>query len=267
MATTPPRSSFLRRPETVVFVVAILVRLWVLSRYIGTPYSGLQMGDMKFYHEWAVRILHGQLTDGHAFYGLPGYAYLLAGLYWVLGTDFPVNWMVIGALQSVCEALTAVLIFKFARVICTRETGTALSGGSLPPRSATVAAVLASLAYVLFVPAQTFSIILMPTAWLVCAYWWCVWQGVRPADPRALWRWLGLGLLVGGVAMMIATILFAIPLLLVAIALQTRRYGVPPLGGGAVESAGSSESGTRPLAAEGSPPKGGTPYLRALLAA
>ncbi len=272
MATTP-RTSFLSRPETAVFVVAMLLRLLVLSRFTASPYSGLQMGDMKFYHEWAVRILHGQLTDGHAFYGLPGYAYLLAALYRVLGTDFPADWMVIGVLQSVCEAFTAVLIFKFARIVCTFESGTPVSTGALPPpRSATIAAALASLAYVLFVPAQTFSIILMPTAWLVCAYWWCVWQGVRPANPRALWRWLGLGLLVGVVAMMIATILFAIPMLLVAIALQARSrsgFGVPALAGQAPHPQSAEENATRHRSADAEPPKGGTPnpWLRALLAA
>jgi tetratricopeptide (TPR) repeat protein len=267
MATTPPRSSFLRRPETAVFVVAIVLRLFVLSRFTATPYSALQMGDMKFYHEWAVRILHGQLTDGHAFYGLQGYAYFLAGIYRVLGSDFPANWMIVGVLQSVCEAFTAVLIFKIARIVCRPESGTALSTGAAPPLAATVAALLASLAYVLFVPAQTFSIILMPTAWLVAAYWWCVWQGVRPPEPRALWRWLGLGVLVGVVAMMIATILFAIPMLLVAIALQARRYGVPALAGGTLESPSDPENATRLVEADVQPPKGGTPYLRALLAA
>ncbi|HEV7403422.1 MAG TPA: tetratricopeptide repeat protein [Chthoniobacteraceae bacterium] len=262
----------MRRPETAVFVTAIILRLWVLSRFIATPYSGLQMGDMKFYHEWAVRILHGQWTDGHAFYGLPGYAYLLAGIYRVLGTDFAANWMVIGVLQSVCEAFTAVLIFKFARVLCTSETGTPGSmSPPAPPRSATIAAALAALAYVLFIPAQTFSIILMPTAWLVCAYWWCVWQGVRPANPRALWRWLGFGMLVGVVAMMIATILFAIPMLLTAIALQAARatgFVVPPSGGETQNSASGADA-TRSLPADVSPPKGGTtnPWRRALLGA
>ncbi len=266
MATTPPRSSFLRHPETVVFIVAILVRLWVLSRYIATPYSALQMGDMKFYHEWAVRILHGQLADGYAFYGLPGYAYLLAGIYRVLGTDFPGNWMVIGVLQCVWEACTALLIFKIATIVCTYESGTRLSTGSGKQGSAMLAAALASVAYMCFAPAQAFSIILMPTAWLVCAYWFCVWQCMRRPDPPALWRWLGLGLLVGVVAMMIATILFAIPMLLVAIMLQARRFVAPALAG---QEIGSAASAPVPLEYV-SPPKGGTanePRLRSALAA
>lgn len=275
MATTPPRKPFLRRPETAVFIGAILLRLFVISRFTATPYSGLQMGDMKFYHEWAVRILHGQWTDGHAFYGLPGYAYLLAGFYRVMGSDFAANWMVIAVVQSVCEAFTAVLIFKFARLLCSSEIGTGNSTHPAAARSASVAGLVASLAYVLFVPAQTFSVILMPTAWLVCAYWWCVWQGVRPPNPTALWRWLGLGLLVGIVAMMIATILFAIPMLLMAIALQVGRggvastYGVPASAGQVVAPADAAEHTTTASPADALPASAGTPsaWARALVAA
>ena len=221
MATTAPRSSFLFRSTTVVFIVAILLRLLVLARYTATPYFAQQMGDMKFYHDWALRIVAGQFTDGHAFYGLPGYAYLLALVYKVVGPNLTVNWFVIAAVQSVCEALTSVIIFIIATQVCEFSVRRSPAPG-VDPRLPTLAGAVAALAYVLFVPAQTFSIILMPTAWLVCAYWWCVWQAMRPVGKRPTLVWLGMGLLIGVVAMMIATILFAIPMLLVAIALDGR---------------------------------------------
>ena len=41
---------------------------------------------MHFYDDWAQRIVNGQLTDHLAFYGLPGYAYLLAALYQIAAT-------------------------------------------------------------------------------------------------------------------------------------------------------------------------------------
>src|SRR4051794_15574503 len=63
MVSPAPRTSFLLRPTTAVFFVAILLRLWVLARYTATPYFALQMGDMKFYHQWALRIVKGQLSD------------------------------------------------------------------------------------------------------------------------------------------------------------------------------------------------------------
>ena len=94
-------STFLRRPELAVFLVALAVRFLALMRFQESPFFETQGGDSKFYHEWALRILHGQWTDHHAFYGLPGYAYLLAGLYGVFGVD-P---FVPAALQAVAEAL------------------------------------------------------------------------------------------------------------------------------------------------------------------
>src|SRR5215218_10398860 len=106
-------SGLLRRPELWVFVVALAARLIVLLQFVDSPHFGVQGGDSKFYHDWALRILHGQWTDHHAFYGLPGYAYLLAGLYAVFGAEpfVPI------ALQAVLEALTAVLTYTFARRI------------------------------------------------------------------------------------------------------------------------------------------------------
>src|SRR3954462_4936984 len=114
MAPLERRNRRFPRWGAAIFAGAILLRLFILGRFVELPYFGQQMGDMKFYHDWAVRILHGQFTDGHAFYGLPGYAYLLAGLYRVVGTDFPLTWLVLAGLQSAIEAATAVLIFKFA---------------------------------------------------------------------------------------------------------------------------------------------------------
>ncbi len=40
---------------------------------------------MHFYNAWALRILRGEWTNHYAFYGLPGYPYLLAGIYKAFG--------------------------------------------------------------------------------------------------------------------------------------------------------------------------------------
>jgi len=214
MAPLERRNRRFPRWEAAIFAGAILLRLFILSRFAELPYFAQQMGDMKFYHDWAVRILHGQFTDGHAFYGLPGYAYLLAGFYRVVGTDFPLTWLVLAGVQSAIEAVTAVLIFKFARRICCYES---IEPSKPRPKIPALVGVIASATYVFFAPAQAFSIILMPTAWLVCAYWFCVWQAMTGGFTRSWIRSLGMGVLVGVVAMMIATILFAIPLLLLAL--------------------------------------------------
>jgi hypothetical protein len=83
-----------------------------------------------------------------------------------------------------------------------------------------VAAGAAALGWLCFVPAQAYAFILMPTIWLVAAYWFCVWVIVRRRNEGAVWPWIGLGLLVGVTAMLVATILFLVPLLIAAIGLQ-----------------------------------------------
>ena len=60
-------------------------------------------------------------------------------------------------------------------------------------------------------PAQAYSVILMPNAWLVFIFWFLVWQIVaRRKAPRLIWMLL-IGVVVGVTAMGIATILFLIP--------------------------------------------------------
>jgi hypothetical protein len=76
---------------------------------------------------------------------------------------------------------------------------------------------LAALGWAFYLPAQAYSVILMPTAWLVFIFWWIVWQVVRRSIlPSWLW-FLGVGILIGVTAMGVATILFLLPLLLAAV--------------------------------------------------
>ena len=162
---------------------------------------------MKFYADWAARIAQGRWSDGQAFYGLPGYAYCLAGLFVVGG----VNPMLVGMIQVGLEAMTSVLIFKIARKVFAELQNS--ERGSIP----TVVAALASLGWVFYLPAQTFSTILMPSAWLVAAFWSCVWWLVKARAPSTSRPWFAFGMFIGVVAMMVATILFLIPLFLAAI--------------------------------------------------
>src|SRR5438270_12759701 len=87
-----------------------------LSTLLGLTHSALLLpsrGDMHFYNDWARDILHGQFTQPLAFYGLPGYAYLLAFLYKLFGE----NPFVPGLLQAALDAGTAVLIYTICRRI------------------------------------------------------------------------------------------------------------------------------------------------------
>jgi hypothetical protein len=191
-----------------VFLFALLIRLMVLFRATGTPEFLPTQGDMKFYSDWAQRIAAGHWTDHRAFYGLPLYAYWLAAIYSVAGFQ-----PYIAALfQVLAEAGTTLLIFKLAPCVFAR------AGDAADARRAQWIGALAALGWVFFVPAEAYAAILMPTTYLIVAFWFVVWWVVKPRPGRPpLREFFLLGLLAGFVAMMVANILFLIPLVIGAI--------------------------------------------------
>jgi tetratricopeptide (TPR) repeat protein len=119
------------------------------------------------------------------------------------------------------DAGTAVLLYRIAIIVF---DNTSLGRGDLKRTADTsqarIIGVISAIGWALFQPAQAYAIILMPTSWLVFVFWFIVWQIVRRKDTPSLWVLFGLGTLVGFCAMGIATILFLVPLLLMAIALK-----------------------------------------------
>ena len=188
-----------------IFAFVFLVRMIALARLSSSPLLLPGSGDMHFYDEWARQILHGRLTDGFAFYGLPGYAYLLAFLYKLFGFS-P---FVPGFLQACLDAGTATLLYKIARRVFRDGDETAAA-------RAKAIGILAALGWAFFVPAQAYAAILMPTAWAVFIFWFVVWQIVKTDRAPSLLRCLACGALVGLAATGVATILFLLPLLLAA---------------------------------------------------
>jgi tetratricopeptide (TPR) repeat protein len=167
---------------------------------------------MKFYSDWALRIVHGQWTDHQAFYGLPGYAYCLALIFTLVHGFDPFS---VGLLQGVIDAGISVLLWKISQEIFRAPEGPEKNAAS--PRTPDFIGIGAALAWALFTPAQAFCTVMMPTVWLVFAYYFCLWFAVK-TRVASWWKpWLGLGLFVGVIAMLVATILFAVPLLIVAI--------------------------------------------------
>ncbi len=209
-----------------LFFFALIYRLAILFRATDARSFLPDHGDMLFYDAWAQRIAGGTWTDHHAFYGMPLYAYALGGLYAIAGH---VPYLAV-LFQTIAEAGTALCLYRLALLVFgSRDARTA--------SSARVIGLASSMAWVFFVPAQAFSVILMPTAYLVCAFWWLVWWVVREYQRTAVaadgesgaaklsrvWVYLGIGLGVGIVAMMVANILFLLPLLVAGILLGARR--------------------------------------------
>ena len=221
-----PTASRLRRfidripPWLFVWLGVFLVQFTVLNRIADSRHFLPDGDDMKFYNDWAKRILGGQFTDGKAFYGLPGYAFALAGIYKTTGGYG--HWYspyLVAQVQAALHALTAVWLFLL---------GCRVFGGESreEKRRGTAIGVLAAAAWALFTPAQVFSAILMPTAWVVCVFWGMVyWLVCIHENGRASWwrPWLWMGLLAGFVAMLVATILMLLPMIVLAIALIVGR--------------------------------------------
>jgi tetratricopeptide (TPR) repeat protein len=202
-------------PAQWLFLLTFCVRLYVVVRLCFMPFFIPNGGDMKFYSDWALRVAHGAWTDHQAFYGLPGYPFLLAGLYKILNFDtFGVS-IFAGLIQSLADAFTAVFIWKIAVE--------AFSEGE-QDSAASATGWMAAVGWALYQPAQAFSAVLMPTALAVTAYWYCVWVLMRRRDRFSIWLpWLPIGVLIGFQAMIVATILFAVPLALASIVLRWKK--------------------------------------------
>src|ERR1044071_3393946 len=192
-----------------VFAFVLLVRLTALARLTSSPLLFPSSGDMHFYDDWARQILHGRFTDHLAFYGLPLYAYLLALLYKLFGSS-P---FVPGFLQACLDAGTATLLYKISvRVFRNDRESTWNHENAI--------GILAAVGWAFFVPAQAYSVVLMPTAWGVFVFWFLVWQIAKTERAPKPLRCLGYGALIGITATGIATILFTMPLLLAALLLR-----------------------------------------------
>ena len=203
-------------PAAIVFACALFVRLCALSLASGSTSIQPDHIDMKFYSDWARRIAAGAWTDHQAFYGLPGYAYWLALIYKVVGYQ-P---FLVSLLQQGIDACTATLLFQIGSLAFVRP---GCGDDAAERRRGTVVGGLAAAGWTLCTSAQAYSMALMPTAYLVCAFWFVVWWVLRArrdgGRPRTL-AFLGLGLLMGVVAMMVANILFLVPFVLAAMGLR-----------------------------------------------
>jgi cytochrome c-type biogenesis protein CcmH/NrfG len=189
-----------------LFLIALAVRLLALLRLTHSSLLIPSRGDMHFYNDWARQIIHGQFTQPLAFYGLPGYAYLLA----FLGRLFGENPFIPGSLQAVLDAGTAVLIFRIFVAIFG-------SSKNLAPARLRTAATIAAIGWVFFVPAEAYSIVLMPTAWFVFVFWFIVWRLVRTSAGPTTMECFLLALLVGITATAVATIVCLVPLMLAGV--------------------------------------------------
>lgn len=201
-----------------IFAATFFIRLISLSRLTSSPSLLPSGSDMDFYDQWAKEILRGHWTDHQAFYGLPLYPYVLALLYWLFGFGhfFP------GVIQVCLDAGTAVLIYKICLFIL-RDAAELKSETSLA-LNPTALSVAAAAGWTFFLPAQAYSIILMPTAASVFVCWFLVWVIVTRKEIASPGRTFVLGTVIGSAAMGVATSLVLIPLALVALVVKVPSF-------------------------------------------
>jgi tetratricopeptide (TPR) repeat protein len=160
--------------------------------------------------------------------------------------------LVVGILQTVVEAATTVVIFEIAGQIIPAVPIGKEPGGIRVPRPQIVGAI-AALGWIFFQPAQAFSVIVMPTCWMVLMFWGVVWYLLKMRRATAWNPWLWLGLMIGVMAMMVATVLFLAPLVIAAIYLKLepgspRRSRLPKLFAASALFLGGIVAGASPCA-------------------
>ncbi len=204
-------------PVHYVFAGVLLLRLLVLLRFSSSAFLLPSQGDMHFYNDWALRILRGELTDHHAFYGLPLYPYLLAALYKLFGYS-P---FVPGFLQACADSGTAAIVFKLAVHVFGHREGSDVAHNAFwekfGHRRGEYIGILAAAAWGFYLPTQAYSTILMPTAMAVFVFWFAVWQIIKRREAPGPLSVFLFGLLIGFTAMGVATTLFVVPLFAAAL--------------------------------------------------
>ncbi len=190
--------SFLRRHAFPLSVMAftLALRLLTLERLFNSPYALPVTSDMKFYADWGRRIASGQLTDFHAFYGEPLYAYFLGAIFALGG--FAPFWA--GLLQSLLDTVTALLIFQIAVLVFPER------------RRGIFVGLLAAIGWAFYVPAAAYCGLLIPTALVAACWWFVVWWLLRRSVQARWLEWFALSFLIGLVAMISAATLFLLPL-------------------------------------------------------
>jgi cytochrome c-type biogenesis protein CcmH/NrfG len=202
----PPAGRLSLGPGHLIFLGVFLLRLGAVLRLTHSSLLLPSRGDMHFYNDWAKDILHGQFSQHLAFYGLPGYAYLLAFLYKFFGE----NPFVPSFLQAGIEAGVAVLIYQ----ICLRVLDSVASTLFVNTR---LVGLFAALGWAFFAPAQAYSVVLMPTTWFVFVFWFAVWRIVRRTGAPGVAECFLLALLIGLTATAVATVLAVVPLIFAAL--------------------------------------------------
>ena len=159
-----PRNGSFALPASVIFLVALFVRLvhvWQIRR---APFFSVLMGDARGYDAWAQRIANGDWLGGDVFYQAPLYPYFLATIYAVAGHDL----LIVRICQAVVGAAACTLLGLTAWRLWSKTAG-----------------LIAGLALALYAPAIFFDGLIQKSVldvFFVCLALWLMSRIVAPGQ-------------------------------------------------------------------------------------
>ena len=162
-----------------IFAVAFAVRLLHIWQIRSSPFFDTLIGDANGYDLWAQRLAGGDWVGTEVFYQAPLYPYFLGAIYSIFGRDL----LVVRIIQALIGSASCVFL--------------GLAGARLFSKPVGVAA---GLALALWAPAIFFDGVLQKSVldmFFVCVMLWLI-AGI---DQATTWRWLGLGVTMGGLAL------------------------------------------------------------------
>jgi len=162
-----------------IFAVAFGVRLIHIWQLRSSPFFDTLLGDANGYDLWARRLAGGDWIGSEVFYQAPLYPYFLSVVYAIFDRDL----LIVRIVQALIGSASCVLL--------------GLAGARLFSRSAGLAA---GLALALWAPAIFFDGLIQKSVldmFFVCLGLWLI-SGIERASK---WRWLGLGMTMGALAL------------------------------------------------------------------
>ena len=188
MPVAKKRHSNFAPAALVIFAVAFTLRIIHIRQMRNAPFFTLLMGDARGYDEWAQRIAGGDWIGRDVFYQAPLYPYFLASIYWIAGRSPTL----VRIAQAVIGSCSCVLIAAAARRLFSARAG-----------------LLAGLMLAVYAPAIFFDGLLQKSVldvFFVCLALWLIANitaitAEQQSQQLLSWRWLALGLGLGGLSL------------------------------------------------------------------
>lgn len=191
------------KQPAIVFVIALLVRLFHLWQMRAAPVFSVLMGDGGSYDEWARRIAAGDWLGTEVFYQAPLYPYFLGAIYTAFGRDL----LVVRICQAIVGAVSCATLSLAAKNLFSPRAG-----------------LVAGLGLAIYAPAIFFDALIQKT--VLDVFFLCLALLIlsRLVDStRRIGLWTSLGIVLGGLTLTRENALVFVAVILLWMAVEKRR--------------------------------------------